>query len=226
MSTMSSALVLFLSPFAWCGGGQEKTNMKKHKHTRPDTPLTQKGVKDIRIKLNTLMGMFKDFANGERREHRRNDIYTRLVGAVMKAYKKFKDNDRCSFESYADLFLASEVKHYIRDYVRILKQENVTVSCDRKIDGSDEDDDAPTFVDRFADPRDRFAESLLKFDLDEVAGLLEKQNPLYARIFSLRREGYKLSEIHEIIGVPDWELYDILWPAVKDAVRRIYDHGC
>ena len=25
---------------------------------------------------------------------------------------------------------------------------------------------------------------------------------------------------------PDWELYDILWPAVKDAVRRIYDHGC
>ena len=56
--------------------------------------------------------------------------------------------------------------------------------------------------------------------------LLEKQNPLYARIFSLRREGYKLAEIHEIIGVPDWELYDILWPAVKDAVRRIYDHGC
>ncbi len=197
---------------------------RKHKFTRPDNPLTDKVVEDIEIKINTLLGRFKDYGNGERHDHRRHDIHTRLVGAVMKAYAKFKNNDRCSFDSYADMFITSEAKHYIRDNVRIVKQERVTVSCDRKVDGSDED--APTFVDGFADPRDRFAEGLLRFDFDVVTELLEKQNPLYARIFSLRREGYKLSEIHGIIGVPDWELYDILWPAVKDAVRRIYDHGC
>ena len=197
---------------------------RKHKFTRPDNPLTDKVVEDIEIKINMLLGRFKDYGNRERHDHRRHDIHTRLVGAVMKAYAKFKDNDRCSFDSYADMFITSEVKHYIRDNVRIVKQERVTVSCDRKVDGNDED--APTFVDGFADPHDRFAEGLLKFDFDVVTELLEKQNPLYARIFSLRREGYKLAEIHEIIGVPDWELYDILWPAVKDAVRRIYDHGC
>ena len=205
---------------------KEKPMARKHKHMRPDNPLTAGVLKDIKIKINVLLHRFKDYGNGERHDHRRHDIHTRLVGAVMRAYAKFKDNDRCSFESYAALFLKSEVKHYIRENVRIAKQESATVSCDRKIDGGDGDDDAPTFVDCFADPRDRFAEGLLSFDFDIISAMLEKENPLYARIFALRREGYKLAEIYPVLGVPDWELYDILWPAVKDAVRRIYDHGC
>ena len=192
--------------------------------TRPVNPLTDKVVEDIEIKLNILMGKFKDFANGERREYRRNDIYTRLVGAVMKAHKKFRDNDRCSFDTYADIFIVSEVKHYVRDNARVIEEERVTVSCDRRVD--DDDGDASSFVAGMEDPRDRFAEGILKFDFDVITEMLAKQNPVYATIFSLRREGYKLCEIHPLLGVPDWELYDILWPAVKDAVRRIYDHGC
>lgn len=197
---------------------------KEHRFTRPDNPLTNKVVKNIEIKLNTLMGKFKDFANGGRREYRRNDIYTRLVGAVMKAHRKFSPNDKCSFDTYADIFISSEVKHYVRDNARVIKEERVTVSCDRSVD--DNDEDAPTFVDGFVDPRDRFAEGIVNLDFDIVTKMLEEQNPICARIFSLRREGYKLCEIHPIIGVPKWKLYDILWPATVNAVRRIYDHGC
>ena len=50
-------------------------------------------------------------------------------------------------------------------------------------------------------------------------------NRLYARVFSLRRQGYKLSDIAPMIGVADWELYDVIWPATKDAVKKIYDYG-
>ena len=32
--------------------------------------------------------------------------------------------------------------------------------------------------------------------------------------------------IAAILGVPEWEMNDILWPAVRDAAREIYDHGC
>ena len=28
-----------------------------------------------------------------------------------------------------------------------------------------------------------------------------------------------------MIGVADWELYDVIWPATKDAVKKIYDFG-
>ena len=194
---------------------------KRHKHTRPDNPLTDKVVEDIEIKVNTLLRKFKDFGNGEKHDHRRHDIHMRLVGAVMKAYEKFVDNDRCSFESFADRFIAFEARHYVRDNIRVVREENATVSCDRRIDASD--DESPSYVDGFADPRDRFEEGLLKFDIDIVAELLRRKNPVYATIFSLRRQGYSLAEIYPMLGIPKWELYDIMWPAVKDAVRRIYD---
>ena len=197
---------------------------KKHRFSRPDNPFTAEVMDDIEAKVNVALAKFKVLANEEKKQSRRHEVTSRLKAAVMKAHKKFKPNSRCSFPSFADVFISRELCHCLRHLACVVEQENVTVSCDRKVDGSDED--APTFVDGFADPRDRFAEGLLRFDFDVVTELLEKQNPLYARIFSLRREGYKLSEIHGIIGVPDWELYDILWPAVKDAVRRIYDHGC
>ena len=63
---------------------------KKYRFTRPNNPLTDKVVEDIEIKINMILGRFKDYGNGERHDYRRNDIHTRLVGAVMKAYAKFR----------------------------------------------------------------------------------------------------------------------------------------
>lgn len=197
---------------------------KKHRFTRPDNPFTKEVMDDIEAKTNVAMAKFKVLANEEKRQSRRNEIIGRFKSAVMKAHGKFKPNSRCSFQSFADVFISRELCHCLRHFAYIVAKENATVSCDRKIDGGDED--APTFVDGLADPRDRFAENLLKFDLDIVTRLLKKQNPVYAAVFELRREGYSLAEIIPILGIAKWELYDILWPAVKDAVRKIYDHGC
>jgi RNA polymerase sigma factor (sigma-70 family) len=196
---------------------------KLYKFTRPDNPFTVKVVEDITIKTNTLLGTFRDFTNEEKREYRRNDISSRLAAAVMKAHKKFKENDRCSFTSYADMFIVSEVKHYIRDNARVIEQERVTVSCDKRVDG--DDGDAPSFVAGMSDPRERFENGVDRMDFAIILKVLRRQNRLYARVFSLRRKGYKLSEIAPIIGVPEWELYDIIWPATKEAVKRIYDFG-
>lgn len=194
---------------------------KIHKFARPSNPFTVKVVEDITIKTNTLLGTFKDFTNEEKREYRRNDISSRLAGAVMKAHRKFKPNDRCSYETYVDMFIVSEVKHYVRDNARVIEQERVTVSCDKRVDG--DDGDAPSFVAGMSNPRDYVAESIDRLDFANIITMLKRENRLYARIFSLRRKGYKLSEIAPLIGVPEWELYDILWPATKEAVKRIYD---
>ena len=196
---------------------------RKHKFTRPDNPFTTEVLDDIEAKVNVAMTKFRVLANEEKRQSRRHEVTSRLKAAVMKAHGKFKPNNRCSFPSYADVFIVRELGHCLRHLAYVVEQENATVSCDRKISGSDED--APTFVAGLPDPRDHFAEGLLKFDFDIVERMLKEQNPVYARIFSLRREGYKLCEIHPIIGVPQWMLYDILWPATVNAVRRIYDHG-
>ena len=197
---------------------------KKHKFTRPDNPFTDKVLDDIEAKANKVMAKFKVLANEEKRQSRRHEIIGRLKTVVMKAYQKFRPNDNCSFSSFADRFLVLEVRHCLRHYAYIVAKENATVSCDRKLDGNDEE--APSFVDSFADPRDRFSEGLLTFDFDIVTKLLKKQNPVYATVFELRREGYSLAEIYPMLGIPKWELYDIVWPAVKNAVRRIYDYGC
>lgn len=193
------------------------------KFTRPEDPLTPKMVESINAKTNRLLGMFKDFANDERREYRRHDITTRLVGAVMKAHAKFQENDSCSFESFADVFVSREAKHYARDIHHVIKQERATVSGDNPVDSGD--DDSPSHIDGMAHPRDYVAESLDRCDFETVAEMLARLNPLYARVFTLRYEGYKLAEIHAIIGVPDWQLYDVLWPATREAVRKIYNFG-
>ena len=106
----------------------------------------------------------------------------------------------------------------------MVAKENATVSCDRRIAG--DEDDAPTFVAGLVDPHDRFEEGILKFDFDIITKMLKERNPLYAAIFTLRREGCKFKDIAPMLGVPEWELNDILWPAVRDAAREIYDHGC
>jgi len=197
---------------------------KKHKFTRPDNPFTDKVMDDIEAKANVVMARFKVVGNEEKRQSRRNEIIGRLKAAVMKAAKKFTANDSCSFSSFAGRFIVREVSHCLRHYAYVVGKENATLSCDRKIIGNDED--APSFVDGLPDPRDRFADGLLAFDFDIVTKLLKEQNPVYATVFALRREGYSLAEIYPMLGIPKWELYDIVWPAVKNAVRRIYDHGC
>ena len=193
---------------------------KKYKHTRPSNPITVKLAEDITIKTNSLLGKFKDFGNEERREYRRNDITSRLAGAVMKAYAKFKDNDRCSYETYADMFIVSEVKHYIRDYVRVIKIKSKTRSCDAPING---DDDAPSHVAAMVETRNTVELAIDRMDFADIIKILRRTNRVYARVFSLRRQGYKLSDIAPMIGVADWELYDVIWPATKDAVKKIYD---
>ena len=199
--------------------------MKKQKwFTLPNNPFTDKVVADVEAKANKVMARFRVNAHEEKRQSRRNEIISRLKAAVMKAYEKFTPNDNCSFESFADRFIVREVSHCLRHYAYVVGKENATLSCDRKIVGNDED--APSFVDGLPDPRDHFAEGLLKFDFDIVTRLLKKQNPVYATVFALRREGYSLAEIYPMLGIAKWELYDIVWPAVKNAVRRIYDHGC
>ena len=195
---------------------------KKHKFVRPANPITVKVAEDINAKTHTLMGMFKDFTNEEKREYRRNDITSRLAGAVMKAYAKFKDNDRCSYETYADMFIVSEFKHYIRDYARVIEIESVTVSCDRPVNG---DDDAPSHVASMVETRNTVEQAIDRMDFADIIRALRRTNRLYARVFSLRRQGYKLSDIAPMIGVADWELYDVIWPATKEAVKKIYDYG-
>jgi DNA-directed RNA polymerase specialized sigma24 family protein len=179
---------------------------------------------DIAAKTNVVMARFKVLANEEKRQSRRNEIIGRFKSAVMKAHGKFMPNSRCSFSTYADKFLVGELRHCLRHLAYVVAKENATVSCDRRIDG--DEDDAPTFVAGLADPRDRFEEGIVKFDFDVVTEMLEKRNPLYASIFTLRRQGCKFKDIAAILGVPEWEMNDILWPAVRDAAREIYDHGC
>lgn len=191
-----------------------------HKHNRPANPFTDKVLKDIEIKTNTLLGIFKDFGNEEKREHRRNEIIGRFHEEVMKAHAKFKPNNRCSYDSYASMFLASAMKHAIRDFGRVIEIEVATVSADCRLD--DDDDEAPTFAAKICDPVNRFENEITRFDFESVVEVLKRRNPLYANIFELRRDGYSLKEIAPMLNVPDWELYDILWPAVKESVKEIY----
>lgn len=193
-------------------------------YTRPDDPFTAEVLDDIDAKTNVVMAKFKVFANEEKRQSRRNEIIGRFKSAVMKAHKKFIPNSRCSFPSYVDKFLVGELRHCLRHLAYVVAKENATVSCDRRIAG--DEDDAPTFVAGLVDPHDRFEEGILKFDFDIITKMLKERNPLYAAIFTLRREGYKFKDIAPMLGVPEWELNDILWPAVRDAAREIYDHGC
>ncbi len=197
---------------------------QKKWYARPDDPFTAEVLDDIEAKTNVVMARFKVLANEEKRQSRRNEIIGRFKSAVMKAYGKFKPNGRCSFPSFADVFISRELGHCLRHLAYVVAKENATVSCDRRIAG--DDDDAPTFVAGLVDPHDRFEEGIVRFDFDIVTEMLKERNPLYAAIFTLRREGYKFKDIAPMLGVPEWELNDILWPAVRDAAREIYDHGC
>jgi hypothetical protein len=118
------------------------------------------------------------------------------------------------------MFLASAMKHAIRDFGRVIQIEVATVSADRHIDTNDSE--SPTFAATFCDPVNRFENDIARFDFDAVVEILKSRNHLYANIFELRRDGYSLKEIAPILNVPEWELYDILWPAVKEAVKAIY----
>lgn len=195
--------------------------MKTPKNPRPATPFTPKVLENIEAKTNKLLGTFKVFKNKEKLESRRTDIVGRFKAEVMKAYAKFKPNDRCTFESYVDLYLASAAKHFVRDFSRQLGIELATLSGDTPVDG--EDGDSPTYLSTMEDPAAARAGEFAAFDVAEVIEELRRRSPRYATIMELLLEGRKLSEIHKLIGVPDWELYDDLWPAAKAAFREIYE---
>ena len=191
------------------------------KNPRPATPFTPKVLENIEAKANKLLSTFKVFKNKEKEISRRNDIVGRLKAEVMKAYAKFRPNDRCSYESYVDMYLASAGKHFVRDFVRQLGIERATLPGDAPVDG--EDGESPTFLSAMEDPAATRAGQFTAFDVAEVIEELRRRSPRYATIMELHLEGRKFSEIHKILGVPDWELYDNLWPAAKAAFREIYE---
>lgn len=195
-------------------------NTAQPKYPRPENPLTPKVVEDVAAKTNTILAKFQDFGNDERRESRRHDITGRLVAAVMRAHAKFVPNDSCSFETFAGIFVKREMQHCLRAEARALAKEKVTVSCDKPLPGGDDDD--LSYIDTIGDPCDGMAASIDRCDFETLLELLERRNPRWSRIFSLCWEGYQLSEIPAIVGIPVWELYDVHWPAIKAIVRRAY----
>lgn len=185
----------------------------QYKFARPATPFTDKVLDEITAKTNLLLRKFRDFDNPERQESDKHEIMGRFHEEVMKAYGKFKDNDKCSYESYASIFLNTAVKHYIRDRVRLLKIEKATVSGDTPIDSSDEE--SPTRLSTYADPTERILDELLDFDYREIVALMRDKYPICARILELRRDGYQLNEMDTILGIPQKRLYNVLWPKAK-----------
>ena len=101
--------------------------MKKHRFTRPDNPFTAEVMDDIEAKVNVAMAKFKVLANEEKKQSRRHEVTSRLKAAVMKAHRKFKPNNRCSFPSFADVFISRELCHCLRHLACVVEKENVTV---------------------------------------------------------------------------------------------------
>ena len=138
----------------------------------------------------------------------------------MDAYSKYDPSRGSAYESYVELHLSSAAKHYVRDDSIVLAKERMTESLDALIDA--DNDRSRDFLSSLAERRDALQERLDRWDMDEVTERLRQENPLFARVFALRRDDHSLSEIAEMLGVPGWEMYEVVWPAVKKAARRIY----
>ena len=200
--------------------------MKKHKnrgktaHFKPETAFTDKVVVKVDAKTHLLLRRFSRLNPAEDTESRKTAIRGYLLKAVMDAYNKYDPSRGCAYETYVELFLSSAAKHYIRDYSLVLAKERMTESLDALIDADNER--SHDFLSSLAEPRDVLQEHLDRWDMDEVEERLRRKNPLLARVFALRRDDYSLSEIAETLNVPSWEMYEVVWPAVKKAARQIY----
>ena len=201
------------------GANKGKTPMQRHRYARPETPMTPGVSGNIETKIRILCRKFRDF-DEEKREDRAGEIRSRLAGAVMIAYGKFRENDTCSWESNADRAIRWEIGHIVHDFVARIKRERVTVSGDEPVPG--EDDDPVSFTDCRADGRDYLEEAIDRFDMAEALEILERRHPRCASVVRLRLEGYKLSEIMKIGGFQKWELYDVVWPAAIAELKKIY----
>lgn len=188
----------------------------QNKFTRPSNPFTDKIVKNITIKTNSVLGKFPTLAD---RDGLCSDISSRLTSAVMKAYAKFKDNDKCSYESFVNRCLDFEVKHCIRDYGRRIHEMGLMAT---NVYRNDEDGEH-SFLEDVEDPHNFLEESIDRLDFADIISILQRKNSIYARIFTLRHEGFSLSEIATMQGIDGWELYDILWPAICAEVKNIYN---
>ena len=194
---------------------------KEYKHTRPSHPFPEAVLVNIDARANILLGTFKDFTNDERRESRRNEIVGRFHEEVMKAHRKFRDNDRCSYESYVNMFLESAMKHYVRHEASVLEKERVTVSADIKLDPSDRD--SPTFASSIPDSDESLIGAIADFDYREIVAMMRTHYPVCARILELHREGYRLSEIRPLVGISEDRLYDVMWPKAKRIFVRLHN---
>jgi len=190
------------------------------KYTKPSTPLTEKVWTNINAKTNSLLRVFRDFGNKELHVWRRNDATGRLAGAAAQAYAKFCDNDTCSFDGFANIFILSEYRHCIRDYWREIARSRATVSCDVQIF---DDGEVVTFKDKIADARDRNGDDVLRHDIDEALAKIRRTDRRLADALGLYRDGYKLNEIASRLSVGEREFYDVIWPDAKSALRRILE---
>lgn len=191
---------------------------KQFKYTRPENPFTSKVLVNLEAKAFKLVGTFKDFFNEEKRQSRYNDIIGRFHEEVMKAHRKFQANDRCSYESFVDMFLESARKHYIREQVDVIKKEAKTTSGDKRLHPEDGDQDKKTLFMVLVENRDSIGEAIANYDFREIIARIRPKYPVCARILELRREGYDLTAIAAKLGMDYRRLYDVMWPKAK----RIY----
>lgn len=199
---------------------RKQKNRGKTAHFKPETAFTEKVITKVDAKTHLLLRRFSRLCPAEDTESRKTTIRGYLLKAVMDAYSKYDPSRGSAYESYVELHLSSAAKHYIRDYSLVLAKERMTESLDALIDA--DNDRSRDFLSSLAERRDALQERLDRWDMDEVTERLRQMNPLFARVFALRRDDYSLSEIAEMLGVPGWEMYEVVWPAVKKAVRRIY----
>lgn len=199
---------------------KKQKNRGKTAHFKPETAFTEKVITKVDAKTHLLLRRFSRLCPAEDTESRKTTIRGYLLKAVMDAYSKYDPSRGSAYESYVELHLSSAAKHYIRDYSLVLAKERMTESLDALIDA--DNDRSRDFLSSLAERRDALQERLDRWDMDEVTERLRQENPLFARVFALRRDDYSLSEIAEMLGVPGWEMYEVVWPAVKKAARRIY----
>ena len=199
---------------------KKQKNRGKTAHFKPETAFTEKVITKVDAKTHLLLRRFSRICPAEDTESRKTTIRGYLLKAVMDAYSKYDPSRGSAYESYVELHLSSAAKHYVRDYSIVLAKERMTESLDALIDA--DNDRSRDFLSSLAERRDALQERLDRWDMDEVTERLRQENPLFARVFALRRDDHSLSEIAEMLGVPCWEMYEVVWPAVKKAARRIY----
>ena len=190
------------------------------KYERPLEPLTKKVKKNVKAKVNTLLQTMKDVGNPEKHDYRRKDLTHRLVQSVMKAYKNFKANDKCSYATYVDRYLSIESKYCMRDYAYELQEELATVHGDAPIQKAD--GESPSLFDLKSNPHDYLGNSLIHFDVEEIASILSLTNPIYAKLIQFAHEGYTYDEMSEALGVCKSTIKCVYWPEAKRLANKIF----